>query len=159
MHEALESPDSEDPEHRRSSSFAAAIVMIVAIDIVFSLDSTMAVIGMSNELWIMATAVIVGSIVLLVASGPTMRFINQHPTVKMLALAFVLLIGVALVADGVGFEIPRGYLYFAIVFSVLVEGLNIAMRRRHGRIGGHGLAQSRAERTAERAYRQSEAAE
>jgi len=129
MHEALE--EAVAPERRRRrASLVMAVATIVAIDIVFSLDSVMAAVGMTHDLWIMATSVVIGSIVLLVASGPIMRFINRHPTVKMLALAFVLLIGVALVADGVGFDIPRGYLYFAILFSVFVEGLNIALTRR-----------------------------
>jgi predicted tellurium resistance membrane protein TerC len=132
MHEALESAGSDGKERRHRGNFVTAIVMIVAVDIVFSLDSIMAAVGMSNDLWIMAASVVIGSIVLLVASGPIMQFILIHPTVKMLALAFVLLIGMALVADGMGFDMPRGYLYFAIVFSVFVEGLNMVLRRRHG---------------------------
>jgi len=129
MHEALE--EAIAPEgRRRRASLVMAVATIVAIDLVFSLDSVMAAVGMTHDLWIMATSVVIGSIILLVASGPIMRFINRHPTVKMLALAFVLLIGLALVADGLGFDIPRGYLYFAILFSVFVEGLNITLTRR-----------------------------
>jgi predicted tellurium resistance membrane protein TerC len=87
-------------------------------------------VGMANELWVMAAAVIIAVIVMLFASGPIVRFIHAHPSVKMLALAFVMLIGVALVAEGMEFHIPKGYLYFAMAFSVLVEGLNIAIARR-----------------------------
>src|SRR5262249_59331523 len=89
--------------------------------------------GMSRELWVMAAAVIVAVLIMLVASRPIIRFINAHPTVKMLALAFVLLIGMALVADGMGFHIPKGYLYFAMLFSVFVEGLNVTLARRRQR--------------------------
>jgi predicted tellurium resistance membrane protein TerC len=129
MHEALEEAGTPTAP-RHSSSLISAIVMIVLIDIVFSLDSVMAAVGMARDLWIMIVAVIIGSVILLIASGPIMRFINHHPTVKMLALAFVLLIGLVLVADGAGFEIPRGYVYCAILFSVFVEGLNITLTRR-----------------------------
>ncbi len=132
MHEALEEAEAPEGRHRRSN-LAMAVATIVAIDIVFSLDSVMAAVGMTHDLWIMAISVVIGSIILIVASGPIMRFIHRHPTVKMLALAFVLLVGMALVADGAGFDIPRGYLYFAILFSVFVEGLNITLTRRQGR--------------------------
>lgn len=132
MHEALEDATSSGGERRQASNFAVAVTLIVAMDIVFSLDSVMAAVGMSQVIWIMAASVVLGSIVLLIASGPIMRFILRHPTVKMLALAFVVLIGMALVADGMGADIPRGYLYFAIVFSMCVEMLNIALRRRQG---------------------------
>jgi predicted tellurium resistance membrane protein TerC len=129
MHEALEEA-SAPAATRHTGGLVSAIVMIVLIDIVFSLDSVMAAVGMARELWIMVVAVIIGSVILLIASGPIMRFINSHPTVKMLALAFVLLIGLVLVADGSGFDIPRGYVYCAILFSVFVEGLNIMLARR-----------------------------
>ncbi len=130
MHDALETAGPAEGPRRRAANFVMALVIIIAVDIVFSLDSVMAAVAMSQDLWITATAVVIGSVALLVASGPVMRFILRHPTLKMLALAFVLLIGVALVADGLGFEIPRGYLYVAIVFSVFVEALNITLRRR-----------------------------
>jgi predicted tellurium resistance membrane protein TerC len=133
MHETMEEGGGDGESRRKSSSLVSAIAFIVAIDLVFSLDSIMATVGMTHVVWVMVTAVTIGSIILLVASGPIMRFIQHHPTVKMLALAFVFLIGAALVADGMSFDIPRGYLYFAIVFSVFVEGLNIAMAKRHGR--------------------------
>lgn len=132
MHEALEDAASPD-RTRRSTGLWTAILLIVAIDVVFSLDSVMAAVGMTRQLWIMSVAVVIGSMILLVASGPIMHFIHRHPTVKMLALGFVLLIGVTLVADGMGFDIPRGYLYFAILFSALIETLNITLAKRQSR--------------------------
>jgi predicted tellurium resistance membrane protein TerC len=89
----------------------------------------------------MATAVIIAVVIMLIASGPIVRFIHAHPTVKMLALAFVLLIGMALIADGMGFHIPKGYLYFAMLFSVFVEGLNVTVARRRRRQVGVEHAQ------------------
>jgi len=132
MHEAVEA--ASEPEHeRRAGSFAGAIAQIVMLDIVFSFDSVITAVGMAQHLWVMATAVIIAVIIMLIASGPIVRFIHVHPSVKMLALAFVLLIGVALVADGMGFHIPKGYLYFAMLFSVFVEGLNVTLASRRRR--------------------------
>jgi predicted tellurium resistance membrane protein TerC len=133
IHEAMEEAHTSESNGRRSTSFGSAIVQIVLLDIVFSFDSVITAVGMARELWVMAAAVIIAVLIMLVASGPIMRFIHAHPTVKMLALAFVLLIGVALVADGMGFHIPKGYLYFAMLFSVLVEGLNVTLARRRQR--------------------------
>ena len=130
IHEALEEASASEDNPRRVGSFRSAIAQIVLLDIVFSFDSVITAVGMANELWVMAAAVIIAVIVMLVASGPIVRFIHAHPSVKMLALAFVMLIGVALVAEGMEFHIPKGYLYFAMAFSVLVEGLNIAIARR-----------------------------
>jgi predicted tellurium resistance membrane protein TerC len=132
IHEAMEEAH-ESEGRRRTTSFSSALAQIVMLDVVFSFDSVITAVGMANELWVMATAVIIAVLIMLVASGPIMRFIHAHPTVKMLALAFVLLIGVALVADGMGFHIPKGYLYFAMLFSVLVEGLNVTLARRRRR--------------------------
>lgn len=132
MHEAVEA--ASEPEHsRRAGSFAGALAQIVMLDIVFSFDSVITAVGMAQQLWVMATAVIIAVLIMLVASGPIVRFIHVHPSVKMLALAFVLLIGVALVADGMGVHIPKGYLYFAMLFSVFVEGLNVTLARRRRR--------------------------
>lgn len=133
IHDAMEAAHEEEGAGRRSTSFGSAIAQIVVLDVVFSFDSVITAVGMARDLWVMATAVIVAVLIMLVASGPIMRFIHAHPTVKMLALAFVLLIGVALVADGMGFHIPKGYLYFAMLFSVLVEGLNVTLARRKQR--------------------------
>jgi predicted tellurium resistance membrane protein TerC len=132
IHQAMEEASSEGLE-RRPSGFFSAISQIVALDVVFSFDSVITAVGMARELWVMATAVVVAVGVMLVASGPIIRFIHVNPTVKMLALAFVLLIGMALIADGMGFHIPKGYLYFAMLFSVTVEGLNVTMAQRRRR--------------------------
>ncbi len=113
-----------------TASFAAIIIQIGILDIVFSLDSVITAVGMAQELWVMVTAVIIAVIVMLAASGPLSAFVSRHPTVKMLALSFLLLVGMSLVADGLGFHIPKGYLYFAMGFSVLVEALNLAYRRK-----------------------------
>lgn len=112
------------------AGFLATIVQIGVLDIIFSLDSVITAVGMANQLWVMATAVIIAVLVMLVASGPLSAFVSKHPTVKMLALSFLLLVGMALVADGMGVHIPKGYLYFAMGFSVLVEALNLVARRR-----------------------------
>lgn len=133
IHAAMEEAGVEEGGQRRSTGFANAIAQIVLLDIVFSFDSVITAVGMARELWVMATAVIIAVIIMLVASGPIMRFIHKNPTVKMLALAFVLLIGMALVAEGMGFDIPKGYLYFAMLFSVMVESLNVILSRRRQR--------------------------
>ena len=113
-----------------STAFGAVIVQIVLIDLVFSLDSILTAIGMTNQLPIMIAAVVVSLIIMLAAANPIGDFVNRHPSVKMLALAFLLLVGVALVADSLHFDIPRGYLYFAVAFSALVEGLNLMASRK-----------------------------
>ena len=155
MHDAVEESGAA-PGARRVTGFGSAVAQIVVLDIVFSFDSVITAVGMANELWVMATAVIIAVIIMLVASGPIMRFIHANPTVKILALAFVLLIGMALVADGMGVHIPKGYLYFAMLFSVFVEGVNVTIARRKRRhqapetpqIDGHGLAHPQGMRTA-----------
>jgi predicted tellurium resistance membrane protein TerC len=122
------------PKHRReATSFGNAVAQIVAFDLVFSLDSVLTAVGMAREFWVMATAIVVAVLIMLWASAPIVRFIQAHPTVKVLALAFVLLIGVALLADGMGFHLPKGYLYFAMAFAVGIEAVNMAMTRRKRR--------------------------
>lgn len=118
---------------KASSTFAAAIAQIVVLDIVFSLDSVITAVGMAQHVEIMIAAVVIAIIVMLVAAEPVSAFVQRHPTVKMLALSFLILVGVALVADGLHFHIPRGYLYFAIAFSILVETLNLLARARRQR--------------------------
>lgn len=120
----------EDGPTAVKAVFGAVIVQIVLIDLVFSLDSILTAIGMTNQLPIMIAAVVVSLIIMLAAANPIAEFVNKHPSVKMLALAFLLLVGVALVADSLHFDIPRGYLYFAVAFSALVEGLNLAASRK-----------------------------
>jgi predicted tellurium resistance membrane protein TerC len=129
IHEGLEG--SEGPTKVRGrASFTSIVIQIAILDIVFSLDSVITAVGMADHLWIMATAVIIAVIIMLVASGPVSNFISRYPTVKMLAFAFLLLIGMVLVADGLSFHIPKGYVYAAMGFSVLVESLNLAARRK-----------------------------
>jgi len=116
------------------ATFGGVILQIATLDIVFSLDSVITAIGVADHLEVMIAAVVVAVLIMMIAAEPTSRFINKHPTVKMLALSFLLLIGMALVADALHFHIPRNYLYFAIAFSGLVEILNrMADRRRKRR--------------------------
>src|SRR5882724_3390643 len=131
IHQRLEGEALRNEAGRAAASFGSVIVQIALLDIVFSLDSVITAVGMANEFWVMATAVIIAVLIMLAASGPVSAFVNRHPTVKMLALSFLLLIGMTLVADGVGFHVPKGYIYAAIAFSILVEALNqLAARRR-----------------------------
>jgi predicted tellurium resistance membrane protein TerC len=122
-------------EDHGSSAFLWAIAQITVIDMVFSLDSIITAIGMAQELAIMIAAVVIACFIMYASSGPVARFVAAHPTTKMLALAFLVLIGVALVADGFKFHIPRGYIYFAIVFSAAVEFFNV-LARRNRKAGG-----------------------
>jgi len=110
------------------ASFASVIVQIILLDIVFSLDSVITAVGMVNQIGIMIAAVVIAVIFMMLFSGAISNFVNQHPTVKMLALSFLLLIGVALIADAFERHIPKGYIYFAMAFSVFVEMLNLRLR-------------------------------
>jgi predicted tellurium resistance membrane protein TerC len=112
------------------ASFTAVIVQIMLLDIVFSLDSVITAIGMVDNLWIMIAAVVVSMIAMMLFAGKIGAFVQRHPTIKMLALAFLLMIGVTLIAEGLHFHIPKGYIYFAMAFSVFVEMLNIRLRKR-----------------------------
>ncbi|WP_425564080.1 TerC family protein [Nonomuraea longicatena] len=125
---------SADQKQRKAASFASVIVQIMILDIVFSLDSVITAVGMVDELPVMIAAVIVSVIVMLVASGPISRFVEKHPSIKMLALAFLVLIGVVLVADGFGQHVSKGYIYFAMAFSLIVELLNIRVRTRRAKL-------------------------
>ena len=111
------------------ASFGSVVAQIILIDVVFSVDSIITAIGMAEHLEVMVAAVIIAMGVMYAASGAVADFIKRHPTTKMLALAFLILIGVALIADGLGFHIPRGYIYFAMAFAALVELVNIFARR------------------------------
>ncbi|HEX2836720.1 MAG TPA: TerC family protein [Phycisphaerales bacterium] len=121
----------EDHKTGGVAKFWPVIGQIIIIDIVFSLDSVITAVGMANQIWVMVTAVIVAVLVMLLVSGRIASFIDRHPTVKMLALAFLLLIGVMLVADGLGQHVPKGYIYFAMAFSLGVEVLNMVVRGKH----------------------------
>ena len=129
IHAEVESRGEDDGEASGTSAFFWVIIQIIVIDMVFSLDSIITAIGMAQDLEIMIAAVIIACIIMYVSSGPVARFVAEHPTTKMLALAFLVLIGVALVADGFKFHIPRGYIYFAIAFSAAVEAFNVLARR------------------------------
>ena len=129
IHDKLEGTEGEAVS-RVAPSMTSVILQIALLDIVFSLDSVITAVGMANEIGVMITAVIIAVIIMLVAAGPISAFVDRHPTVKMLALSFLLLIGMSLVAEGLEFHIPKGYVYFAMAFSVFVEVLNIQFRRR-----------------------------
>jgi predicted tellurium resistance membrane protein TerC len=120
----------EDFRRKAAASFAAVIVQIGLFDLIFSLDSVITAVGMAEHLSVMIAAIVLAMALMLVASGPVAKFIEQNPSVKMLGLSFLLLIGVALLADAAHFHIPRGYLYFAVAFSGLVEAFNQFARRR-----------------------------
>jgi predicted tellurium resistance membrane protein TerC len=130
IHESLEGDSAHAPTDSATSTVGSVLVQIVLLDIVFSLDSVLTAVGMVDEVAIMIAAVVMAVGVMLFASGPLARFVHAHPTVKMLALAFLLLIGVTLIADGLGFHIPKDYIYAAMAFSVFVELLNLRARRR-----------------------------
>lgn len=136
IHEEFEGESEEQQAGRKASAvFGAVIIQIMIIDMVFSVDSIITAIGMAQHVEVMIAAVLVAVAVMYFASGPIAEFIRHHPTTKMLALAFLLLIGVSLVADGLGFHIPRGYIYFAMAFSALVEMINIAISKRKAKQG------------------------
>lgn len=128
-------PDPADTmfAEKATTTLAAAITQIVLLDMVFSVDSILTAIGMTNELPIMVAAVCVAVGVMFAAAGPVTRFVEANPTVVMLALAFLLMIGMVLVADGFGFHVPKGYIYAAMAFAAFVEGLNMLARRRRAR--------------------------
>jgi predicted tellurium resistance membrane protein TerC len=129
IHTEVEAHDEGRDHVPKRSAFFWVIIQIIVIDLVFSLDSIITAIGMAQELEIMIAAVVIACVIMYVSSGPVARFVAEHPTTKMLALAFLVLIGVALVADGFKFHIPRGYIYFAIAFSAAVELFNVLARR------------------------------
>jgi predicted tellurium resistance membrane protein TerC len=128
VHEALEGDEGHVAEGS-GASVRSVLAQIVLLDIVFSLDSVLTAVGMANDVRVMVAAVVIAVAVMLFASGPVSLFVHQHPTVKMLALSFLLLIGVTLFAEGFGFHVEKGYIYAAMGFSVFVEALNLYARR------------------------------
>ncbi|MBI1340686.1 TerC family protein [bacterium] len=134
-----------DPNHghatptsgRVGATFMAVIVQILILDLVFSIDSILTAVGMTDHLPIMVVAVVVAVTVMLIAAGPLSRFISANPTVVMLALGFLLMIGMVLIADGFGVHVPKGYIYAAMAFSAFVEGLNLMVRRRRTAAAAH----------------------
>ena len=128
IHERLEGEEHER-QGRAAPSFAAVIGQIMMLDIVFSLDSVITAVGMADDVAIMVAAVVLSVVIMLMSAGPISEFVGRHPTIKVLALSFLLLIGVSLVADGLGLHIPKGYIYFAMGFSIFVEMINLRVRR------------------------------
>jgi predicted tellurium resistance membrane protein TerC len=129
IHERVEGEEGHGSA-RVAPSFAAVIIQIMLLDIVFSLDSVITAVGMADDLSVMVAAVVISVAIMLFAANPISLFVNRHPTVKILALSFLLLIGVSLVADGLGLHVPKGYIYFAMGFSVFVEAINLRIRRK-----------------------------
>ena len=128
IHERLEGEEGQHKEQKVAATFSAVIVQIAILDIVFSLDSVITAVGMANEIWVMILAVVIAVAIMMLSSTSISNFVNQHPTVKMLALSFLLLIGFSLIVEALHFHIPKGYIYFAMGFSILVEVLNLRAR-------------------------------
>jgi predicted tellurium resistance membrane protein TerC len=147
IHGSLEGQEGQASK-RIYSSFASVIVQITLLDIVFSLDSVITAVGMVNNIWIMIAAVIISIIAMMFFAGPIGSFVERHPTIKMLALSFLLLIGVTLVGEGLGQHIPKGYIYFAMAFSVLVEILNMRLRKKTEPVHLHNAYSDEDERAA-----------
>jgi predicted tellurium resistance membrane protein TerC len=133
IHNELEPHESAGPVAKAGAAFGLVILQVIAIDLVFSIDSIVTAIGMAQDIEVMVAAVVIAVAVMYVAAGVVSSFIAEHPTTKMLALAFLVLIGVALVADGFDFHIPRGYIYFAMAFAGAVEAINVLASRRRRR--------------------------
>lgn len=128
-HKLEEASHSPDKPPKTTSNFTAVIMQIAVIDIIFSLDSVITAVGMARQVWVMVVAMVSAVLVMLLAAGPIGNFVSRNPTMKMLALSFLILIGVMLLADGFGQHIDRGYVYFAMGFSVIVEFLNLRLRK------------------------------
>lgn len=129
IHDKLEG-QSEHESKRKPQTFTATIIQILILDVVFSLDSVITAVGMAKHIEVMVAAVIIAVVVMMVSASAISNFVNQHPTVKILALSFLLLIGVSLLAEGFDQHIPKGYIYFAMAFSVLVEMINLKMNKK-----------------------------
>lgn len=129
IHDKLEGEEHHAAGGAAAVTFNSVLVQIMLLDIVFSLDSVITAVGMARDLGVMVTAVVISVGIMLFFAGSVSRFVDRHPTVKVLALSFLLMIGVALIADGMSFHIPKGYIYFAMAFSVFVEMINIRVRK------------------------------
>jgi predicted tellurium resistance membrane protein TerC len=129
IHDKLEGKAEASGAKKAAATFTSVVIQIGLLDIVFSLDSVITAVGMANSIVVMITAVMIAVVVMLVASTPISKFVNQHPTVKILALSFLLLIGMSLIAEGLDQHIPKGYIYFAMGFSIFVELLNLRVRQ------------------------------
>lgn len=152
IHGSLEGGEENRGPRHLASHLPLVIGQIAIIDIIFSLDSVITAVGLADHLWVMITAIVLAIGVMMFAAAPIGEFVEQHPTVKMLTLSFLVLVGVALVAEGTGHAMPKGYLYFAMAFSFIVEMLNLRLRRKaapvhlhkiHGEAGGQPDASGR----------------
>jgi predicted tellurium resistance membrane protein TerC len=132
MHEKLEEVGSDEADVAKSravASFGGVLVQIAVLDIVFSLDSVITAVGMVDQVWVMITAMVIAMLVMMVFAGRISNFVSRHPTIKVLALAFLILIGVMLVAESLGQHIDKGYIYFAMAFAVVIEMINMRLRK------------------------------
>jgi len=145
IHGLIEGTD-HGPDRPAAATFAGILAQIAMIDLVFSLDSIITAVGMVDEIPVMIAAVVAAVLLMMVAAGPIGRFVSRHPTVKMLALSFLIMVGMALVADGLDFHVPKGYIYFAMAFSVAVEMLNLRMRAKMLAARAKAAAQARPSR-------------
>jgi predicted tellurium resistance membrane protein TerC len=136
IHDSVEGTASDSHSVGRAT-FGGVLVQIALIDLVFSLDSVITAVGMADELMVMVLAIVIAILVMMVSAKAIGDFVDQHPTVKMLALSFLVLIGIALVAEGIDMHIPKGYIYFAMAFSVGVEMLNLKIRGRRAPVALH----------------------
>jgi len=134
VHKKLEGADEHD-KARKAPSFLSVLIQILLLDIIFSLDSVITAVGMVDHVGVMIAAIVIAVGVMMVFAGAVSRFVERHPTIKMLALSFLLLIGVNLIGEGLGFHIPKGYTYFAMGFSLFVEMLNLKLRKKIKRSG------------------------
>jgi predicted tellurium resistance membrane protein TerC len=147
IHDKLEG-EEEHGVKRVAPSFGAVIGQVMLLDIIFSLDSVITAVGMANDIAIMITAVVVAVGIMMFSARPIGDFVSRHPTVKVLALSFLLMIGLALVSDGVGFHIPKGYIYFAMGFSIFVETINLRIRPTHAPVRLHEPYREASEKSA-----------
>ena len=138
IHDKLEGHHEEKGARKARAVFGMVVLQIVLLDIVFSLDSVITAIGLSNHLGVMVAAVVIAVIFMMAFASPISSFVDRHPTIRMLALSFLILIGVSLVGEGLDFHIPKGYIYFAMAFSVLVEMLNLRLRKVTEPVALHG---------------------
>ena len=130
IHGSLEGVEDGHHAGAATASFASVLIQIAIIDIVFSLDSVITAVGLANDLGVMVTAIVASVLVMMFSARPIGEFVDRHPTIKMLALAFLVLIGATLIAEGFGTHVPKGYIYFAMAFSVAVEALNLRLRKK-----------------------------
>jgi predicted tellurium resistance membrane protein TerC len=144
IYDKLEADHAAHVPGAARAAFASVLVQILILDIVFSLDSVITAVGMANQVPVMVAAMVIAMLVMLVSAGPIAGFVERHPSVKILALSFLLLIGVMLVAEGMGTHVEKGYIYFAMAFSLLVELLNMRYRKKRKPVALHGRFEGRA---------------